>query len=79
VTTAEYQAGVERLAGARAALQVYEELALGLAAFSGVGKDRGLLICVKEQISATRLLVLEVGERCKPLGPDPGKRGGWGG
>lgn len=79
MTTAEYQSGVERLASARSALQVYEELALELATFPGAGKDRSLLICVKEQISATRLLVLEVGERCRPLGPDPGRRGGWGG
>jgi hypothetical protein len=77
MTPAEYQAGIERIAGARAALLEYEELALELAAAAPGSGDRSILLCVKEQIRATRLLVLEVGYRCGKV--EQVKRGGWGG
>lgn len=79
MTTPEYRAGIETLASARDALRVFEELALDLASFPGSAPCRTLLLCVKDQIHARKLLVMEVAERCRREGEPVGvKRGGWG-
>ena len=68
----------KNLSDARADLLVYEELCLTLAQQPELSPHRGILICAKESMHATRLIVMEAAERLGASVDGKPAASGWG-